>query len=307
MKLIKYFIPFLAVLVLMALFPMEAMANPGLQINNMILVTDVSPGETLTYTMTISIGATDPATGIAVQVEGLTQAPDGTNGPLAPAEDTGPYSARSFISIDKNSFQLEPGASQDVTATINIPQNVGAGGRYAMIHFATQSTPGAEVNILSAIDVPIVLTITNSQLTQTGKITALTIGQPVNGQPLDISTTFQNTGNHHYKVQGDVTVSNSKGAVLQNIVMPLTGSSIVPNMSMQFKTAFTPQGNLPSGIYSVNSKIMLADGTVLDKANGRFTIGSVQSPIKWLVIGVVLGVVIVIGLIIFLVVRRKHK
>jgi hypothetical protein len=52
---------------------------------------------------------------------------------------------------------------------------------------------------------------------------------------------------------------------------------------------------------------MLADGTVLDKANGRFTIGSVQSPIKWLVIGVVLGVVIVIGLIIFLVVRRKHK
>jgi len=51
------------------------------------------------------------------------------------------------------------------------------------------------VGIITAVDVPVYLTIQGSQLTQTGKITGVTAGTITNGQPVNITTTFQNTGN----------------------------------------------------------------------------------------------------------------
>ncbi|MFY9813662.1 MAG: hypothetical protein WCF70_10810 [Dehalococcoidales bacterium] len=273
-KLIGFIIPPLAALMLLAGLPVPVLADSGLQVSNPILVTDVSPGQTLTFKMTVSIGTSDPTTNIAVQVDGLAQSLDGTNGPAAAANDASPYSARSFITVDSSSFQLQPGGSQDVTATIKIPQDVGAGGRYAMIQIATLPPAGGSVSIASAVNVPIVLTVTGSQLVQTGKITALTTSQPVSGQPLDIFTTLQNTGNHHFKFKNEVTVSDSKGKVLGTIDTPLTSSSIVPAMSMQIEASFIPQSKLPSGIYSVASKVMLDDGTVLDTASSSFTVGA---------------------------------
>jgi hypothetical protein len=272
MKLMRYIIPLVAAMILMAVCPVAASANSGLQVSNMILVTEASPGETLAFTMTTSIGAADPAADITVQVEGLAQSLEGTNGPLAAADDTGPYSARSFITVDKSSFHLEPGASQEVTATINVPQDVGEGGRYAIIHISTQPVAGAGVNILTAIDVPVVLTITGSQLVHTGQVTAVTTGEPVSGQPLAIFTTFKNTGNHHFKIKGEVTVSDSQGKLLGIIDTPLS-SSIVPGMSRQLRADFSPQSEIPPGVYSVASKVMLGEGTIIEESKGSITVG----------------------------------
>ena len=98
--------------------------------------------------MAVSIGASDPATVINVQVEGMTQGSDGSLEVLAASQDTGPYTARPFISVDQNSFPLNSGASQTVTATVQVPQNVGDGQRFAMITIQTQPVPGIGVSTL---------------------------------------------------------------------------------------------------------------------------------------------------------------
>lgn len=328
MKLMRHMIiPALAAIIVLAALPVTVMANPGLQVTNTILVTNVSPGQTLPFKMTVGIGASDPATNIAVQVAGIVQSLDGTNGPLAASEDTSPYSARSFISVDKSSFQLEPGASQDVTATINIPQDVGAGGRYAIIHIVTQPPAGGAVSIATAMDVPVVLTVTGSELVHIGKITELTIGKIISGQPVNILTNFQNTGNIHYKVQGQVTINNAKGQTLDTISIPLTASSILPGATRQLEATFAATSALAPGTYTVDSKVSLQDGTLLDQANSTFTVNQQYMPpsstttapspttpvspapaagVSWpVVVGAAAGGAIIASLIYFLVARRR--
>jgi hypothetical protein len=263
------------VLLLSSLIAVPASANPGLNVSGAILVTDTSPGETLTHKVTVSIGDTDPATDITVQVGGMGQSLDGAYELLEAPADTSGHSARQFVAIDKESFHLEPGMSQDLTVTVRIPQDVGAGGRYAVISIMNTRPTGMTgkegVTTLTGINVPIALTIKDTQLTHQGKITALAT-EATGEQAFNIFTTFQNTGNHHFKVKGEVTISNSQGEVLDTILMPLTASSIIPTMSRQLQRTYTPEGVLADDIYTVKSRVMLEDGTVLDEKEGGFEI-----------------------------------
>ena len=167
---------------------------------------------------------------------------------------------------------MEPGESQNVTATINIPADVGDGGRYAIIGIAQKPVPGVAIQSLVAIDVPILLTIKDSHLVHSGKITEITCDEVVSNQPVVISITFENTGNHHYSVKAELTISNASQKVLDTIYIPLTPSSIKPSMSSELKASFIPKVDLPLGLYSVKSSIMLEDGAVLDEANGSFDV-----------------------------------
>jgi len=287
-KSIKSFLKFKCLLVavsittvllpIMAAIPVSA--NPGLSVIGSLIVANVTPGQTLTRTITMSIGSSDPATDLSVQVDGAAQSPQGTYMLLDAAHDTGQYSARTFITVDKSSIHLDPGGSQTVTATIQVPQDVGTGGRFAIINFSSQPVTGAQgVGIITAVDVPVYLTIQGSQLTQTGKITGVTAGTITNGQPVNITTTFQNTGNIYYKVEGEITVANDQGTTLGTIPIPLTNSSIIPGMSRDLTTSFVPSGELAAGTYNISSKVMLADGSVLDQSTSTFTVkGSYVPP-----------------------------
>ena len=76
------------------------------RVGGALLMADVSPGQILAWPISVSISKTDPATNIVVQVMGMTESPDGVHEELAVSDDTGPFSARSFISIDNSSFHF---------------------------------------------------------------------------------------------------------------------------------------------------------------------------------------------------------
>ncbi len=245
----------MAVVLVLLLALVAAPVLAGLRVSGAILVTDVSPGETITHQMGVSIRDSDAAMDMLVDVKGL-----------------GEYSAKDFIAVDKTSFHLEPGGSQDLVVTIRVPQDVSAGGRYAIVYVHSVPTGEGQVGTAVAVNVPIYLTIKGSQLIHTGKITELIIGKAVSGQPVDIFTTLENTGNHHFKVKGEVAVSDASGETLDTIDISLTSSSIVPTLSAQLKATYIPQGELPLGVYSIRSTVMLEDGTLLDEAEGSFEV-----------------------------------
>ena len=143
-------------------------ANPGLRVSGAILVTDVSPGDMFTHKMIVGTKDEDQPMDILVDVGAVRQSLDGGYQLLQASEDTGTYSARQFITLDKSSFHLEPGDSQDVIASIHIPEDVGAGGRYAVINVHSQPTGQGQIGIVSAINIPIYLTIKGSQVLHTG-------------------------------------------------------------------------------------------------------------------------------------------
>jgi hypothetical protein len=261
---------------LINLVPVSA-AGSGLNVTNALILANVNPGQTLVQKITVNIGSNHPATDITVQITGVSQALDGGFILLDASQDTGAYSARTFVSVDKSTFQLQSGASQDITATVQIPQNVGAGGRYAMINIMTGPASGTGVSMREAVNVPVYLTTNGSQINYTGKITQVGAGNIVKGKPLSLFINFQNTGNCHFKIQGSLVVKDPQGKSLGTIAVPITSSSIIPGMTRQLLSVFNLNGDLAPGIYSIDAAVSLENGTILDNANGTFEVKSANS------------------------------
>jgi len=264
--------------ILPSLIAAPAFANPGLTVSNAQIVTNVTPGQTFTQSFIVAIGSADPAVNITVQIDGAAQALDGTYRLLDAADDTSPYSARTFVTVDHSSFLLQPGGSQVVTATVQVPEDVGTGTRYAIIHFATPPQGTGNIGIITAIDVPVYLTIKGSQFNQTGTITGITTGTITNSQPITITTSFQNTGNIYFKVEGQTTITNDQGVTLDTVPIPLTSASIIPGIVRNLDAIFTPSGSLAPGTYAIRSVVMSSDSILLDKSDGTFTIKAPYKP-----------------------------
>jgi hypothetical protein len=303
-----------AVLILLAASPVSA-ADSGLTVQGAIFTANVSPGQNLTHKMTVSIGTADPATEITVRVGHFGQTLSGAYELLETAENTD-LSARDFITLDKESFHLEPGGSEVVTATIQVPPDVGAGGRYALINIKTGATGEGGVGMITAVNVPIVLTVKNTTLTRQGEITGLDM-EAAGEQTFDISTIFHNTGNYHFRIQGNITISKFQGKTLKTIPVPLTSSSIIPEMSLRLSAKYEPEAVLAKGIYIVKSQVMLDDGTVLAEERAAFQVtesgvspvplpSNDTTPVNWLIIEIIGGVV-VIGLLVFFLVKRRVR
>jgi hypothetical protein len=229
----------------------------------------ISPGGTDTYVMTITLGANEQPTDLTVQVAGFGQTLDGVYIPLTAENDVNPYSARSFITLDNSTIHLEPGSQQNVNATINLPQNVGAGGRYAIIYI--RSLPSGASNYETAVDVPVFITIAGTTPKETGSILQINSGTVTIGQPLTITTTFQNTGNiHYYSAVNEVTMTDSNGAFVANVSTSPMAYAIIPGNTVKF-VAQPAVNNLQPGTYTVDSKVLL-NGQVLDENSTTLTI-----------------------------------
>jgi hypothetical protein len=263
-----------------SLIPVSVSANPGMKVANGAIIATVSPGQVLTQTMIVSIEDADPPTDITVKIDGIAQSASGGYLLLDAAQDTSQDTARTFVTVDKSSFHLDSAKSQSITVTITVPQNVGDGGYFAMINIASAPilTSGSNVAIVPSINVPVYLTIKDSRLTQTGKIMGVSTGDITNGQPVDITTTFQNTGNTYFKVEGEVSVTDAQGINLNTVPVPLTASSLLPGMSRDLKASFVPGGKLTAGTYTISSTVMLQDGTLLDQSTNTFTVKAAYVP-----------------------------
>jgi len=253
-------------------------AFAGLWVTGASLAAEVSPGDTLTHNFSVGIRETDPPMDIQIDVGGMGQSLNGTCQALDSSRDTNAYSARQFITLDKSSFHLDPGNSQKVVATIHVPRDTGAGGRYAVINVHSQPVSEGQVNMISAINIPIYLTIKGSQLIYAGRVTEISTSEPADGQPVHIFTVFQNTGNHHFKVKGEVTIADAQGQILDSMHLASTSSAIIPTMSRLIESTFIPQSQLPSGVYSIKSRLMLEDGTVVAETSGNFAIEEIYIP-----------------------------
>jgi hypothetical protein len=230
----------------------------------------IAPGGTATHPMMVSIGPREDPTDIEVEVYGFGQRMDMGYSSLNPADDTSPYSARSFITLDKSSLHLEPNETKTINAQISVPANVGEGGRYAIIYI--HALPGKGKSVTTGVLVPVMVTIAGTKLTETGSITDLSVGEVTLGQPVTVTTTFKNTGDHHYYgTVNKVSISDANGNVAGTFVSPPSVFAIIPGNTVQY-TARPELQDLPIGTYTADSTVLLNDGKVLDQKTTTFSI-----------------------------------
>lgn len=248
-------------------------AFPGLSVGHIRgkgLSPEVSPGESYFQTLTARIDESDTATDVLIEVLGYGEdIIDGVK-PLSPEDDTSPFSARIFIKPDSITLHVEPGETATADVVVTIPPDVGDGGRYAILRFSTAPTGEGMVGIVSVINLPMKFTIKDSQLIHTSEIIEVNTGEAVSGQPVGIFTSLKNTGNHHFKIEGQIEIRDAGGELIDTL--HTTASSPIPEGTKKIKTTFIPKSELPLGVYSIKSRIMLEDGTLLDEVEGSFEV-----------------------------------
>jgi hypothetical protein len=264
-KMAKILLPALVIVLMLSAVPVTAISVSGAK-----YMGNISPGETAVHTMTVGIGPGEDPTDVLVEVMGFGQSMDKGYTTLDPANDLSPFSARSFITLDKNTIHIEPGTTQNINANITLPKNVGSGGRYAIIYL--HALPGKGKSFTTAVMVPVLITDSGTTLVETGSITNLDVSDVTIGQPITVTTTLKNTGNYHYyRTVNEVIVTDANGNVLADNSTPSSLYAIIPGNSVGF--SIQPDlKNLPLGTYTVNSKVLLEDGHILDNKTTTFAI-----------------------------------
>jgi hypothetical protein len=259
------------IVILLCIVPVSAITVTGLKYMN-----SIPAGGTDTHEMTITLDPDATASDVMVSVMGFGQGINKEYSPLEPSEDVSPYSARSFISLDNSTLHLTPGITQKVTATLSPPQNTGAGGRYAIIYI--YSVPAKGQMVTTGMIVPVMITIRGTTPTLTGEITGVTVGDIIAGQPVSVTTTLKNTGNHHYyRTVNTITIADTKGNILSNSSTSPSTGAVIPGNTVRY--VLKPDAtNLQPGTYTLNSKILLEDGTVLDEKKTTLTVKSDYVP-----------------------------
>jgi len=238
----------------------------------------IAPGGSDTFSMGIGLGPNENPSDISVSVMGFGQAPDSGFVPVDPANDTNPYSARTFISLDKTLLHLKPGTSETVTATINMPKNVDDGGRYAIIYLHAVPSGGGQATITTAIIIPVLITISGTNPTMAGSIMGVSVGNLTVGQPVEITTSFKNTGNYHYRnLVNNVTLTNANGNILAESSAAPWQNSIIPGNTVQ-DIVQPDVKNLSTGTYTISSKVSLESGQVLDEKTTSFQVTTAYTP-----------------------------
>jgi len=267
----KIILPALVIALVLLTVPVLAIGVSGAK-----YMENITPGGTAVHTMTVGIGPGEDPTDVLVEVMGFGQGMDKGYTTLDPANDLSPYSARTFITLDKSTIHLEPGIKQTVNANITLPKNVGAGGRYAIIYL--HALPGVGKSFTTAIMVPVLITASGTALSKTGSITKLEVGDVTIGQPITVTTTLKNTGNYHYyRTVNEVIVTDASGNTIAHNSTPPSAYAIIPGNTVGF-TIQPDVKNLPLGTYTVNSKVLLEDGRVLDNKTTIFAVKTIYIP-----------------------------
>lgn len=262
-------------LLVITMTPMAASATTGFTVGlsgGPGRAPEVLPGDS--YRQGVVVAAGDQETDVLIEVLGYRQ--DVENGviPIAVSEDTGPYSGCTFISPDKTSIHLDAGETKELQLQVSVPQDVGDGGRYAVLRFSTRAGGEGAVGVVSAIVLPFRFTIKGSRLVHSGRIATLEIPTPESGKPLRAMINYENTGNHHYDISGQILVKNLDGTLV--FASPVTAASPIPGSTSQISADLRPDTILQPGDYSAEVNLTLDDGTLLDKASTAF-----RMPVKY--------------------------
>lgn len=250
----------------------------ALKVDGARIALDVKPGQTVTSPIGVSIKADETEGDFVVEVLGFGQAvSDGTYTGLAAAADTSLYSARPFITIDKPTVHLKPGAQADVNATIRVPVDAKDGGRYAIIlvHPATTAT-GQQTAFATAVAIPVLLTIKGGTATETGEISVVEFSKVEIAQPFTVTSTVKNTGNYHYYgVVSNVSVVDATGKEVANVKTTPMSRAIVPDQMVKIPAQIAP--GLHEAMYTLTVRMETQDGTLLSTQTKSLQVGNPKS------------------------------
>jgi hypothetical protein len=245
----------LLVLVLLAIAPAS-----GITVSGVALVTDVSPGDRIMYNMTVDVGEVSEPVDVEAHVIAFTHDLE-CNRVRIPDNETSPGTARDFLKVSPERATIEPGEKAVFTLEGIVPEDVGDGGRYALVGISTVPSGNETVGFSSGVDVPVFLTIAGSEIIETGEMIGLNLSEGDDGG-LVAEMLFEHTGNHHYKASAEFVLKDDEGNIVDEVAYP-SRCSLLPSTKRGCAIPIGSEADLVPGSYTVEARVIKQDGTVL--------------------------------------------
>jgi len=248
----------------------------------------VGPADIGTVQKILVVNRGQAPTAVTVQKRNFTAGADGS---LVFQQDA-PYAASDWVSVDPESFQIAPGDTQTVTATITEPAAPDAGDHQVAIVFLVPSgqTDG-NIKINRGIGTPVYITVPGptDDSVALGDLSASAFA--ING-PVTLTTTVRDTGTVHrdFRDPNPLTVDTAGDAA------PFPDFTVIRGGTREVSTTWDPPLMC---VCNPSVSIVNADGTV-QSASVRVIV----FPLKLL--GILLGAVLV-GWVIVLFSRRRSR
>lgn len=254
---------FLVLMSLLILLIISMNPATAVKVENARIALDVEPGSTYSVPVTLSLAPDEQDESFILVAGGFGLSPfDGTYAALDPESDTSPYTARPFITFEKNTADVTAGGSSEVNMTIDVPADAHDGGRYAIISVFRAAALAGQQPEAPVIEIPVFLSIRGGNTTINGEITALEITTIDPGDIIQVATYFQDTGNYHfYGAVNNVTISDIQGRIVAQASTPPAVRVLIPGQEVRFNV--TMEATLPDTGYLVTSRIETRDGDLL--------------------------------------------
>lgn len=216
-----------------------------------------------------------------------------------------PYGIESWVQSVPD-LQLAPREAKTATVTINVPQDASPGGHYGVVRF-TATPVGVDqsgVALSASIGTLVLLNVSGDVVTQ-GSIEQFFVSQ--NGKqstffekgPLNFTERINNTGNVHFKPQGNIKVSDTFGREVASLTVNENGGNILPNSIRKFEQNLDKTNMF--GRYKAELNLTYGQDQTLNQTITFWVI-----PYKLVAI-VLVGLLLVIFLIVFIIRRYKKK
>lgn len=206
----------------------------------------VKPGESASGNIVVD-NRGESSLGILVYVQDWVYNPDGSKTFMAAG--TAPLSCAKDIRVFPKTFKLEAGEKTSVQYTVTVPEDA-KGGYYAVIFF--ESIPAEEVNKTEGMVVrfagrlgSIIYLETEGKSIKSGVVKSFNVTPPHSDKPLEVSLSFENTGNVYIGAEGTLNITDKDGNVFgKEIFGPV---NTLPGDTREAKVEWL--GELEAGTY----------------------------------------------------------
>jgi PGF-CTERM protein len=242
-----------------------APVSAGVQVSGTVkYMKEVAPGTTVNFPIILTTGSGDAVADYTITVLGFGNDKNGNYVTIPVESDTGEHTARPYISIDKDVVTLKPGTSETVMVTVKVPADA-TGGLYALIAIQKSGQTGM---VRTAINVPVMITVKGTEIDERGVIVEITAD--VTEDPVKVTTSFTNVGNHHYYgAKNQIIIYNSDKQEVWNSTTNPLAPAIVPIGNVQFTQSVNTQ--LPAGTYEIRSIVRYQNDTAIYTSTDFFT------------------------------------
>lgn len=213
-----------------------------------------------------------------------------------------------WITFPQNTFQIEPGASQDVSFTITVPDNVPGGGQYAAIMAETRDSMSedANVRIVSQIASLIYAHVEGEEHIG-GVLMSHSLPGLLSTKPFTARAAVKNDGNVDFRLTHSLKITDffTNREVLNENSVDEDGKYLARSTPMilpetQRSNAITWEGAPELGVFKVTQTISFLDQTY------TFDQIVILCPI-WLIAAVAFFILLIILWVIVRLRKRKHN